>query len=58
MRTLWKSSINLPLERRLFVVKVESILLYGSESRTLTVQQQESLKGTYTRMIRKSLNVS
>ena len=26
MRTLWKSSINLPLKRRLFVVTVESVL--------------------------------
>ena len=39
IRTLWKSIINLPLKRRLFIVTVESILLYGAESWTLTVQQ-------------------
>ena len=39
MCTLWKSSINLSLKRRLFVFTVESILLYGSESWILTVQQ-------------------
>ena len=57
MLTLWKSIIHLPLKRRLFVVTVESILLYGSESWTLTVQQQQSLNATYTRILRKSLNI-
>ena len=53
MRTLWKASINVPLKRLLFVVTVEIILLYGSEP--LTVQQQKSLNGTYTRIPRKAI---
>ena len=57
MQTLWKSKTNLPLKRRLFVATVESVLLYGSESWTLNVKQQNSLDGTYTRMLRKSLNI-
>ena len=57
MQTLWKSKTNLPLKRRLFVATVESVLLYGSESWTLNVKQQNSLDGTYTRMLRKALNV-
>ena len=58
MRTLWKSSINLPLKRRLVVVTVESIPLYGCESWTLTLQQQQSLNCTYTQIIRRALNIS
>ena len=58
MHVIWKSKINLPLKRRLFVVTVESVLTYGSESWTLTVQQQKSMDGTYMRMIRKALNIS
>ena len=56
---IWKSKINLPLKRILFVPTVESVLFYGSESWTLTVQQQKSLDGTYTRMIlNKAPNIS
>ena len=56
MHVIWKSKINLPLKSRLFVVTVESVLIYGSESWTVNVQQQTSLDGT--RMIRKSLHIS
>ena len=38
MDVIWKSKINLPLKRRLFVETVDSVLIYGSESWTLTVQ--------------------
>ena len=58
MYVIWKSKINLPLKRRLFVATVESVLTYGSESWTLTVQQQKSLDDTYTRILRKALNIS
>jgi len=37
---------------------MESVLLYGSECGTLTISQQCSLDGTYTRLLRKALNVS
>ena len=58
MHVIWKSKIKLPLKRRLFVATVESVLTYGSELWTLTVQQQKSLDGTYTRMLCKVLNIS
>ena len=58
MTIIWKYKIKLPLKRRLFVANIESLLIYGSESWTLTVQQQKSLDGTYTRMLRKALNIS
>ena len=57
MHIIWKSKINLPLKRRLFVATVESVLIYGSESWTLNIQQQKSSDGTYTLMLRKVLNI-
>ena len=36
------------LKRQLFLATVESVLLYGAEVWTLTVQQEESLNGVYT----------
>ena len=46
------------LQRRLFVSTVESVLLYGAETWTLTVQHERALDGVYTRMLRIALNVS
>ena len=46
------------LKRRLFVATVESVLLYGSEAWTLTVQDEKALNGVYTRMLRMALNIS
>ncbi|XP_078619212.1 uncharacterized protein LOC144886453 [Branchiostoma floridae x Branchiostoma japonicum] len=46
------------LKRRLFVSTVECVLLYGSETWTLTVQDERALDGMYTRMLRRALNVS
>ena len=40
MHVLWKTKINLQLKRILFVATVESVLTYGTESWTLTVQQK------------------
>ena len=38
MHIIWKTKINLPLKKRLFVATIESVLTYGYESWTLTVQ--------------------
>ena len=46
------------IKRRLFVATVESVLLYGSESWTLTVADEKALDGMYTRMLRVALDVS
>ena len=46
------------IKRRLFVATVESVLLYGAETWTLTAQQEKALDGIYTRMLRIALNVS
>ena len=41
-----------------FKETVESVLLYGSESWTLTVADEKALDGMYTRMLRVALDVS
>ena len=40
------------------IILVESVLLYGAETWTLTAQQEKALDGVYTRMLRIALNVS
>ena len=49
--------MSIELKRKFFVATVESILLYGCEAWTLTSAMETSLDGTYTRMLRKVLNV-
>ncbi len=44
------------LKLRFFIATIESILLYGCESWTLTEALEKSLYGTYTRMLRKAQN--
>ena len=45
------------LKLRFFIATIESILLYGCESWTLTEALEKSLDGTYTRMLRKAQNI-
>ena len=49
MSKIWKSSMSDQLKRRLFVATVESVLLYGSEAWTLSVQDEKALDGVYIR---------
>ena len=42
---------------RLFRVTVESVLLYGSETWTVTKKLEKSVNGCYTRMLRTALHV-
>ena len=57
MSKIWKSSINRGLKVCFFIATIESILLYGCESRTLSEAQEKSLNCTYTRMLCEALNV-
>ncbi|KXJ18978.1 hypothetical protein AC249_AIPGENE19925 [Exaiptasia diaphana] len=57
MSNIWKSTMNPVLKKRFFVATVESILLYGCESWTMTETMVKSLSGAYTRILRKALNV-
>ena len=57
MSKIWKSDMSRELKVRFFIATIESILLYGCEAWTLTQSMEHSLDGTYTRMLRKALNV-
>ena len=57
MNTIWSSNMSQELKRRFFTATVESILLYGCEAWTTTTAQETSLDGTYTRMLRKAMNI-
>ena len=57
MVRIWKSNLSKDLKVRLFRGKVEARLLYGCEAWSLTETLERSLDGSYTRMLRKALNV-
>ena len=58
MKKIWKSRLSLQLKRRVFVASVGSVLLYGCEAWSFTVQMKCNIDGVYTRMLRMVLNVS
>ena len=58
MDKLWKSSLSRKIKIRLFRVTIEPILLYGSETWTLSARQHRRLDGCYTRLLRRVLNLS
>ena len=58
LRKVWSSGLRRQLRERLFIATVESVLLYGSETWTLTKTMEKRLNGCYTRMLRMALNVS
>ena len=59
LNKIWKSSpMQIVLKIRTFLTVVESVLLYGSERWTLTKSLEESIDGTYTRLLRTFLKVS
>ena len=55
---IWKSDLSRKLKIQFFKATVESVLLYGAECWTLTKQLEKKLDGTYTRLLRASLNIS
>ena len=52
MEKVWKSGLHRLLKVKFFRATVESVLLYGAESWTLTKVMTRRLDGTYTRMLR------
>jgi len=56
MSSVWKSHISHSVKRSFFQATVETVLLYGSETWTLTPTLERSLNGCYTRMLRAALN--
>ena len=57
LKKMWKSDLRRGLKIRLFAATVESILLYGSETWTLTESLKKRIDGCYTKMLRMALNV-
>ena len=57
-KRVWKSNLSDNIKRRLFVATVESVLLYGCESWTMTSTMERSMDGCYTRMLRMALDTS
>jgi hypothetical protein len=58
LQKIWKSDLPRHLKVNIFQTLVEPVLLYGSETWTLTKQLERSLDGCYTRLLRAALNIS
>ena len=58
LHIIWKSNIPDEMKREFFRAIVESVLMYGSNTWTLTKRLESKLDGTYTRMLRAVLNIS
>ena len=58
LRKIWTSTLSKRITIRLFIATVESVLLYGAETWTITQTMKKQLDGCYTRMLRMALNVS
>ena len=56
MNSIWKSRLPDNMKRHFFRATVESVLIYGSVSWTLTISLEKRLNGNYTRMLRTILN--
>ena len=57
MDKFWTSILHPDLKKRFFVVTVESILIYRCESWALNDGTERILNGTYTHMLRPSMNI-
>ena len=58
MNNIWKSNLPDQLKRNFFRATVESVLVYGSISWTLTSALEKKIDGSYTTMLRAALNKS
>ena len=58
MNAIWKSRLPDRIKRNFFRVTVESVLVYGSVSWTLTKALEKRISGNYTHLLRAILNRS
>ena len=58
MNKIWDSNFSKSLKTRMFIASIETILLYGSETWTLTAALTKSLDGCYTRMLYAIYNIN
>ena len=54
---IWTSDLHNDIKISLFRSVIEPILMYGSETWTLTAKQQKRLDGTYTNLLRRVQNI-
>ena len=52
LKKVWHSNLSLHIKERLFISTVESVLLYGSETWTITKAMKKKIDGCYTKMLR------
>ena len=58
MDKIWKSNLDKHLKINIYRVTIDPVLLYGSETWTLSTKQQRRLDGCYTRLRRRVQNLS
>ena len=58
MHKIWSSRLTNDLKIKIFRATVEPILLYGSETWTLSRKMEKRLDGTYTRFLIRAQNLS
>merc|ERR1712001_159737 len=58
MHKIWSSQLPNYLKVKIFRATIEPILLYGSETWTLSRELEKRLDGTYTRLLRRAQNLS
>ena len=58
LNRIWKSTMKKCLKLRVFQSTVESVLLYNANTWTLTKELTKRIDGSYTKMLRMTLNVS
>ena len=58
MKKIWSFNLRRNLKIRLFIVTIEPILLYSSETWTITASLSKRIDGCYTRMLRMALNIN
>ena len=58
LHSLWSSNISDSIKLKTFHTVIEPILLYGSETWTLSKQLEKKLDGTYTRLLMRVRNLS
>ena len=58
LTNIWKSRLSKNLKRNFFRATVESVLVYGAITWTLTSTLENNIDGAYIRMLRAAMNVS
>ena len=58
LNKIWKSKLKTSLKMQFFRATVESVLLYGANTWTLTEKLKKKLDGSYTRMLRVVKNIT